>query len=80
MADLITQAQQDGSRIIYIDETMFTRRAVRQVEYCLPKLNSQIPQSKLNAPTKALLMGISREKGLEHWHIFNKSVDNIKLM
>ena len=34
---LLTKAKSDGYRIIYIDETMFTRATVPKAEYCLPK-------------------------------------------
>ena len=34
-----------------------------------------VDAAKLNEPTLALLASISKEKGLEHFQIFEKSVD-----
>ena len=68
----LEKARMDGFRIIYIDETMFTRKTVPDSEYCLPKKNSRIDQAKLEEPTLALLAGISKEKGIEHFMIFEK--------
>lgn len=59
----IDKARKDGYRIIYIDETMFTRAAVPKAEYCLPSDNMSIDKSQTNEPTMALLSGISKEKG-----------------
>lgn len=55
--------RKDGYRIIYIDETMFTRSSVPKHEYCLPSENMSIDKSLTNEPTMALLSGVSKEKG-----------------
>ena len=72
-------ARNDGYRIIYLDETMFTRKTVADTEWALPKKNLRIDEAKLNEPTLALLASISKEKGLEHFKIFEKSVNIPKL-
>ena len=59
----LNKAKRDGYRIIYIDETVFTRSTVPKVEYCLPKDNMTVDKSLINEPTVALLSGISKEKG-----------------
>jgi hypothetical protein len=33
----LAKAKRDGYRLIYLDETMFTRATVPTIEYCLPK-------------------------------------------
>ena len=33
----LAKAKKDGYRIIYLDETMFTRKTQKKTEYCLPK-------------------------------------------
>ena len=68
-------ARNDGYRIIYLDETMFTRKTVAEAEWTLLKENVQVDEAKLNEPTLALLSAISKEKGQEHFQIFPKSVD-----
>ena len=71
----LARARRDGYRIIYIDETMFTRATVSRVEYCLPKKNMTVDTANLVEPTLALLAGISKEKGLEHFMLFEQSVN-----
>ena len=68
-------AKNDGYRMVYIDETMFTRKTVPEVEWSLPKENHRLDVAKLHEPTLALLCGISSDKGIEHWQIFSKSVN-----
>ena len=46
-----------------------------QAEYCLPKQNVAFDQAKLNEPTLALLSGISKERGQEHFMVFQQSVN-----
>ena len=54
-----------GYKIIYIDETMFTRKAMARLEWAAKHENMGIDEKLLNEPTKALLMGISAERGVE---------------
>ena len=35
----ISKVKKEAYRIIYLDETMFTRKTIRQEEWCLPKDN-----------------------------------------
>ena len=37
MKRLLTRARNDGYRIIYLDETCFSRTSVPKTEYCRPK-------------------------------------------
>ena len=71
----LTMAKNDGFRVVYLDETMFTRKTVADLEWTLPKENVLVHDAKLNEPTLALLSAISKEKGQEHFRIFEKSVD-----
>ena len=47
-------------------------------EWCRMKENPRVDEAKLNEPTLALLAGISKEKGVEHYKIFEKSVNIAK--
>ena len=42
MKRLLTRAKNDGYLVHYIDETMITRKTVRQVEWTRPKENMSI--------------------------------------
>ena len=59
----IEKFKRDGYKIVYLDETMFTKSSVLKTEYCLPSQNLNIDKSKTNEPAMALLSGISKEKG-----------------
>ena len=63
----MTRAKNDGFRIIWADETMVTRKSVKESEWTNLKENMTVDQAKLNEPTLALLASISKENGLEHW-------------
>ena len=69
-----------GYKLIYIDETVFTRKTVRQSEWSGKGENVHVDQNHLNEKPKALLMGISAEEGVEQWRIFSKSVDTKKFL
>lgn len=74
----MTRAKRDGFRMIYIDETMFTRKTIAETEWAKKGQNMQVDQAKLDEPTLALLCGISKEKGMEHFEIFEQSVNKVK--
>jgi len=69
----LTRAKNDGYRVVYIDETMFTRKTV--AEWSRPKENMAVDVKLLDEPTLALLCGISKEKGVEHHRVFEFSVN-----
>ena len=48
------------------------------IEWCRMKENARVDEAKLNEPTLALLAGISKEKGVEHYKIYPKSVNMAK--
>ena len=73
-------AKRDNYRIIYLDETCFTRKTVQDTEWALPKQNLAIEVKMLDEPTLALLSGISKECGQEHFKIFEKSVTTQKFV
>ena len=45
MIKALAKAKKDGFRIIYIDETMFTKHSIPKSEYCLPHKNMMIDKS-----------------------------------
>ena len=71
----LTKAKNDGYRIVYLDETMFTRKTVADAEWSRPKENMAVDVKHLDEPTLALLCGISKEKGVEHFRVFENSVN-----
>ena len=61
MIRALKKAKKDGYKIIFIDETVFTRSTVPRTEYCLPHRNVTVDKNWINEPTMAVLSGISRE-------------------
>ena len=74
----LAKAKKDGYRVVYIDETCFTRKTLVDTEWSMPGENVRVDEARLSEPTLALLAGISWENGLEHFQIFPKSVNVIK--
>ena len=54
---------------------MFTRKAIKKLEWARRHENAEVDEKLLNDRTYALLMGISQEAGVEQWRIFQKSVN-----
>ena len=65
MIRALRKAKRDGFKIIYIDETVFTRSTVPRLEYCLQNRNVTVDKDWINEPTVVVLSGNSREKGQE---------------
>ena len=74
----LTKARNQGYKIVYADETMFTRKTVPDADWSRPKENPAVDVAKLDEPTLALLCGISKEQGLEHYQVFEQSVNKAK--
>ena len=75
MKRLLTRAKNDGYRVIYLDEICFTRTTVPKAEYCNQGQNVAADLVYMKEPTLAVLSSISKEKGLEHYRIFDNSVN-----
>ena len=76
----LAKAKKDGYRVVYIDETCFTRKTCPETEWALPKENMAVDTAMLDEPTLALLAGVSKEKGTEHFQIFDSSVNVDKFL
>ena len=62
MKQLLTKATKADFRVVYIDETCFTRKTMVDTEYNLPKQNTTIDTARLQEPTLALLNAILKER------------------
>ena len=63
----LTRARNEGRRAVFIDETIVSRKCVRDLEWSRSKENPTLDQAKLDEPTLAILAAISKEKGLEYF-------------
>ena len=55
-----------------------TRRTLRPLEWSRRKENPTVDMDRLKEPTLAVLAGVSKENGLEHFKIFERSVNKEK--
>lgn len=78
MKRLLTMARRDGCRIIYIDETHFTRNTLPESEWTLPKQNVTLDLVLKREPTLSLLHGVSKDGGNEHYCIYKDSINTKK--
>ena len=78
MRQQLEQAKQNNELILYLDETVFSRKAMLKNVWARKHENGEIDQAMLNEPTMALLMCISQENGIEPWKIYKKSVNTDK--
>ena len=74
----MTKARNAGYRFIYLDETMFSRKTMTNIEWAKLKENVIVDTARLEEPTLALLSAISYDKGQEHFMVFPKSVNITK--
>ena len=76
----LAKARKDGYKIVYLDETMFTRKTCPDTEWCRQNENMAVDLAKLEEPTLAVLCGISKEVGVELFQIFERSVNVDKFL
>ena len=72
--------RRDHYRIIYLDEAVFTTKTIRNVEYTANRQPLRVPQARLQQPVKALIFAISEEQGVEHYQIFDFSINTQKFI
>ena len=71
----LAKAKRDGYRIIYLDETVFTRKTLAASEWALPGENVTVDVANIDEPCLALLAAISKEKGREYSQTYPRSVN-----
>ena len=75
MKRMLTRAKNDGYRIVYLDEICFTRSTIPKTEFSLSRHNMPADLAHLQEPTLAVLSAISKEKGQEHYQVYENSVN-----
>ena len=78
MKQLLTKARNANYRMVYLDETCFTRKTMVDTEWFKLKENMFVDSARLEEPTLALLSAVSREKSQEHFRVFQRSVNIVK--
>ena len=75
--DILT-ALDMGRKIVQLDEFVVTKKTWPTHVWTLPKTNLQMDQSKAYTETYAVILAISREKGIELVDVYKKSINKIK--
>ena len=64
-----------GFRIIYLDETMVTKSTIATHDWSAKNQNYKIDMKSFGKESIAVLAAISKEYGIDHTGIYNKSVN-----
>ena len=78
MKQRLKELKDDHYRIIYLDETIFTTKTIRLVEYTKKSEHLKIPLALTNQPVLALIFAMSAEKGVEEYAIYQDSINQNK--
>ena len=76
--DALRKAREEGKAVVWIDETMFTRKVWEQKEWSARCQNFEVSQEDLKITTKAFIGGICEGAGLVHYELEDFSIDKEK--
>ena len=76
MQSEVREALNEGRRIFFVDETMFTTATVLTHAYSSRKKNIEIDQSLMNNKALAVVGGISVEGGMEAYLIQKGAINS----
>ena len=65
-------------KIVQLDEFVITKKTWSTHVWTLPKMNKQIDQSRAYTEVYAVILAISREKGIELVEVHRKSINKRK--
>lgn len=64
------------SKLIFVDEAVFSPVTMLQKSWSLPNDNTKIIDLRTKVKTQAIIAGISSDKGLEHYLIRDRAIAN----
>ena len=73
----VSLAREQGTKLIFIDETVFTFKTFANKAWGLPYKGLTVPEEKLKVDTSAMIAGISEDTGLEAHLISPKSIKQV---
>ena len=65
-------------KIIQLDEFVVTKKTMPTHVWTQQKVNAQVDQSKVQTEVYAIILAISRERGVELVDIYKKSITKVK--
>ena len=72
----VLQAIDSKKKIVWLDETVFTKSAQQMREWSKPRQNFTTPCESLGIKYTAVLTAISEGTGFEHTELYDKAVDH----
>ena len=80
MRQELQQAMIAGKRVIFIDEAMFTTATMPTRGFAGKYENVVVEEKLTSSPALAVVAGVSAERGLEAFHVQDKSIDSDALI
>ena len=75
LAQDLAMANELKFRIVQLDECVCTKRTIPTHIWTLPKSNIELAYPDINTGAKAVIVAVSRELGLEHVEVHEKSIN-----
>ena len=72
----VLEASDSKKKIVWLDETVFTKTTQQKQEWSKPHHNFTIPCEALGVKYVAVLTAISEGSGFEHTELYDKAVDH----
>jgi len=76
MKTQLRKALDQGRRIIYVDEAMFTTATLPSKAFALKGQNIELDEKFISLPSVAVVAGVSAEEGLEAFYTNKRSIDS----
>ena len=76
MKSQLRKALNQGRRIIYVDEAVFTTATLPSKAFALKGQNIELDEKLVSLPALAVVAGVSSEKGLEAFYTHKRSIDS----
>ena len=66
LVDQLKEMRRQKIKVIYLDETCFTKRTILSSTYCAKGQNIQVDEKDLYSFPSYVIAGVSQERGVEH--------------
>ena len=78
MSNDVSMATERGFRVVMLDECLVTKNTLPTHAWSNKLVNAKIDKSWIKEPSKAILLAVSQEMGLDHLEIHNNSINKRK--
>ncbi len=74
----VAKAELHGRRIVFVDECLFSSKAMLKTAYSNKKENVKVAQKLIASKPIALVAAVSKEFGLDAFLTYEKSLDSLR--